>query len=158
MLLRSRVRSGTVGIENAAGTVALQYAYQQTVLRSGNGVTFTPPGAAPPSTGGVSGTVTSGGTAVSGATVTLPGVGTATTAANGTYSFATVPVGGYTVTASSGASVCSALSGSTPVTVSSGATATANIAVTGTTLSDSFGYRCSDGVRTFTRRIRRCWR
>ena len=36
---------GTVGIENAAGTVALQYAYRQTVLRSGNGVTFTPPGA-----------------------------------------------------------------------------------------------------------------
>jgi glucose/arabinose dehydrogenase len=35
--------SATVGIENAAGTVALQYSYRQPILRSGNGVLFRPP-------------------------------------------------------------------------------------------------------------------
>ena len=33
----------TVGIENAAGTVALQYSLNQAVLRTGNGVLFHPP-------------------------------------------------------------------------------------------------------------------
>ncbi len=34
--------SATVGIENAAGTVAVQYSLNQPVLRSGNGVRFQP--------------------------------------------------------------------------------------------------------------------
>jgi hypothetical protein len=38
-----RGSSATVGIENAAGTVAYQYSFNQSVLLSGNGVLFRPP-------------------------------------------------------------------------------------------------------------------
>jgi PKD repeat protein len=144
----------TVGIENAAGTVALQYSLNQPKLRSGTGVTFTPPGVTPPppppAPGAIGGTVTSGGTGVSGVTVTLTGTGrTTTTGSGGTYSFASVDPGTYTVTATASASRCSASTASASVTVTSGNTATANLALSGGQLSDAFGYTCTDGPRTF---------
>jgi glucose/arabinose dehydrogenase/PKD repeat protein len=144
----------TVGIENAAGTVALQYSLNTPVLRSGTGVTFTPPGVTPPppppAPGTISGTVSSGGSPVSGVTVTLAGAGrTTTSGSGGTYSFTNVDPGTYTVTASASASRCSASTASTSVTVTSGNTATANLALTGGQLSDAFGYTCTDGPRTF---------
>jgi hypothetical protein len=89
----------------------------------------------PPTTGGggggggvgtVSGTVTQagGGTPLVGATVTL-GNTSVITDSGGHYSFANVPTGAYTVTAS----YPSDLSGSQDVTVSSGSTTTANFSL-----------------------------
>jgi PKD repeat protein/glucose/arabinose dehydrogenase len=143
--------SATVGIENATGTVALQYSYNQPALQNGLGVTFTPPGAGPPpSPAIVQGTVTSsaGGAPIAGATVTVSGTSlTTTTAANGTYSFPDVPTGQRTITAQKSGFQ----TGSTTVTAVSGTTVTANIALTtgGPSCSDSFGYTCTSGPRTF---------
>jgi glucose/arabinose dehydrogenase len=147
--------TATVGIENAAGTVGLQYEFNSPVLQNGVGVLFHPPGGTPPpppSTGTVTGTVTASGTGapVVGATVTLSPLGrTATTGATGTYSFTSVPVGSYTVAASAGAgSRCSAgQSGSGAVTVTANTTSTANLTVIQG--ADTFGYTCTDGTRAF---------
>jgi PKD repeat protein len=147
----------TVGIENGDGTVALAYSYNQPNLRSGDQVQFVPPGAPPPpppppppSPAVVQGTVTnaSGGAAISGATVTVSGTSlTATTAANGTYSFPDVPPGSHTVSAQK----TGFLPGSTTVTAVSGSTVTANIALTpAPPCSDSFGYTCTAGPTTWT--------
>ncbi len=89
--------SATVGIENAAGTVALQYSLNAAVLSNTQSIKFIPP----PS-GIVNGTVTDAndGLAVAGASVrALQGattVGTTTTAADGTYSLRLL-LGTYTI-------------------------------------------------------------
>ncbi|HEY0639389.1 MAG TPA: carboxypeptidase regulatory-like domain-containing protein [Pseudonocardiaceae bacterium] len=89
--------SATVGIENAAGTVGLQYSFNAANLANDKSVKFLPP----PS-GVVTGTVTDAndGQPVEGATVrALNGttvVGTTTTAANGTYSLRLL-LGTYTI-------------------------------------------------------------
>jgi hypothetical protein len=44
--------NATIGIENASGTVALQYLYRLPVLTSGRTVTFAPPSVPPPPPGG----------------------------------------------------------------------------------------------------------
>ena len=90
-----RGSGATVGIENASGTIAYQYSSQEAVLTSGQGVTYKPN---PPGQGGISGTVTCGGTAVSGATVAVAGL-TATTGTTGGYSVASIPGGNYAVIA-----------------------------------------------------------
>jgi hypothetical protein len=134
--------------------VALSYAVNQPVLRSGSGVTFTPPAAPPPPTPGtIQGTVTNAATGapVAGATVSRSGGGaTTTTGPTGGYTLNDVPPGPYTVTASTGSGRCSSMTGSTSAAVTSGGTVTANIAMTGGQLRDSFGYTCSDGAKTFT--------
>ena len=84
---RETGNSATVGIENATGTVALQYSLNAPVLSNGTTIRFTPP----PS-GTVSGTVTDAndGLAVAGATVKVgtgtSTVATVTTGADGKYS------------------------------------------------------------------------
>ncbi|GAA1568565.1 hypothetical protein GCM10009827_107860 [Dactylosporangium maewongense] len=145
--------SSTVGIENATGTVGIQYSNNTSALQNGMGVLFKAPGGGedpPPVTGTVTGTVTNqgSGTPVAGATVTLtPGGSTKTTAANGTYTFTGVPAGSYTVTASVGSGgQCGGGGASAPVTVAAG-TSTVNLALTQG--ADAFGYTCADGPRAF---------
>jgi hypothetical protein len=132
-----------VGIENAAGTVALQYSLNSPVLRTGNGVLFHPP-APGPGLGTVAGLVTDSatGAAIFGATVALsPGGLSTTTATDGSYQLAGVSPGSYTVTATApGRQTASA-----PVTVGSG-TSTVNLAPT---LRDSFGYTLAAGPRAW---------
>ncbi|WP_260727077.1 PQQ-dependent sugar dehydrogenase [Dactylosporangium roseum] len=146
--------SATVGIENAAGTVGIQYSNNTSTLQNGIGVLFKAPGGGgeepPPVTGTITGTVTNQGTGtpVSGATVTLsPGGATKTTGANGTYTFTGVTVGNYTVSASVGSGgACGGGGASAPVTVTAG-TSTVNLALTQG--ADAFGYTCADGTRAF---------
>src|SRR5262249_23199133 len=141
--------SATTGIENAAGTVALQYSLNQPVLRTGNGVLFHPPAAPPPPPppppgASIARTVTASpaGGPISNARVTLAPGGAATTAAlDGTYRFDGLAAGTYTVTATAPGGQTA--SGS--VTVGSG-TSTVNLTPT---LSDSFGNTCSPGPRTW---------
>jgi subtilisin family serine protease len=89
--------SATVGIENAAGTIALQYSLNAAALSNSQSIKFLPP-----PTGIVNGTVTDANDSqpVEGATVrALQGttvVGTTTTAANGTYSLRLL-LGTYTI-------------------------------------------------------------
>jgi hypothetical protein len=135
--------SATVGIENAAGTVALQYSLNNPILRTGNGVLFHPP-APGPGLGTVAGTVTDAATGapIFGATVALsPGGLTATSAADGTYQIGGVAAGTYTVTATAPGGQAASAS----VTVGSG-TSTVNLAPT---LRDSFGYTLAAGARTW---------
>ncbi|WP_326562888.1 PQQ-dependent sugar dehydrogenase [Micromonospora sp. NBC_01796] len=124
----------TVGIENAAGTVAVQYGINQPLLANGKAVIFTPPNGGPPpepeppTTGTVTGTVTraAGGTAVSGATVTLsPGGRSTTTAANGSYTLTGVAPGTYSVAGTATGD----LTGSGSVTVVAGSTHTVNLSL-----------------------------
>ncbi|WP_344142048.1 PQQ-dependent sugar dehydrogenase, partial [Polymorphospora rubra] len=127
--------SATVGIENAAGTIALQYSINEAVLANNTAIVITPPGGGgptdpPPVTGTVSGVVTSNGTPVVGATVTLnPGNLSATTAAGGSYTLGSVPAGTYTVTGTGPGG----LTGSGSVTVTAGGTHTTNLTLTGPT-------------------------
>ena len=94
---REQGNSATVGIENANGTVALQYSFNTAVLSDAQSIRFVPP----PS-GLVRGTVTDAndGLPVAGATVrALNGatvVGTTTTAADGTYNIRLL-LGTYTI-------------------------------------------------------------
>jgi len=126
---RERGDSATVGIENAAGTIALPYSVNQPVLANGTAVVFAPPGGTPPpTTGTVSGVVTNGatGSPVPGATVSLsPGGASATTAGNGSYSLTEVAPGTYTVSGSAPGG----LTGSAPVTVTAGGQHTVNLAL-----------------------------
>ncbi|NUT34679.1 MAG: PKD domain-containing protein [Hamadaea sp.] len=144
--------SATIGIENSAGTVALQYSLNTAKLVNNRTITFTPPGVTPapppPANGSVTGTVTNAGTPVAGAAVSVVGTSfTATTAANGTYTIGNVPPGAYTVTATAADSRCSGLAGSAPATVTSNATATANIALVAS--GAGHGYTCAEGAFTF---------
>ncbi|WP_345119898.1 PQQ-dependent sugar dehydrogenase [Dactylosporangium darangshiense] len=139
--------NSTVGIENAAGTVALQYSLNQPNLRSGNGVLFHPPTAPPPPTGNsLTGTVTvtGSGANLAGARIALtPGGATATTAADGTYRIDGLTAGTYTVAATAPGGQTA--SGSATIGTT-GATLNLSIALT-----DSFGYTATPGARTFVR-------
>jgi hypothetical protein len=90
--------SATVGIENADGTDALQYSFNQPVLSDANAIRFSPP----PS-GSLSGTVTDAndGLPIAGVTVTATGdngvVRSTTTDADGNYRVV-LPAGTYDVT------------------------------------------------------------
>jgi len=94
---REQGNSATVGIENAAGTIALQYSFNTAVLSDAQSIKFVPP----PS-GRVTGTVTDAndGLPVAGATVrALTGatvVGTTTTGADGMYDIRLL-LGTYTI-------------------------------------------------------------
>ena len=133
-----------VGMENATGTDGFEYAYQGGLVRTGLTVTFLPPNSAPLPTGSVSGTLTraSDGTPVSGATVTLSVLGaTTTTAANGSYQFAGVPYGSYTVSALLGSGLCGGLSATGTVSAQRAAT----LDLSATQRADTFGYTCTTG-------------
>ncbi|HZB47669.1 MAG TPA: carboxypeptidase regulatory-like domain-containing protein, partial [Mycobacteriales bacterium] len=94
---REQGNSATVGIENATGTVGLQYSYNTAALSDGQSVKFRPP-----PTGRVGGTVTDAndGLPLAGATVrALDGttvVSTATTGADGRYDLR-LRLGTYTI-------------------------------------------------------------
>jgi glucose/arabinose dehydrogenase/PKD repeat protein len=130
--------SATVGIENAAGTVALQYSVDRPVLANGKTIIFNPPNAAPPpTTGSVSGVVTSAssGLPVGGAVVGLsPGGRSVTTAADGSYSFAGVAPGSYMVSGSA----AGGLTGSARVTVVAGGAQAVNLALSAPAGSGSY--------------------
>ncbi len=91
--------SATIGIENATGTVALQYSMNEAVLTDGTAIAFRTT-----KHGVVRGTVTDAndGLAVAGATVDFGGGVTTTTGADGTYMLQ-VPSGALSVTASKAA-------------------------------------------------------
>lgn len=139
---RERGDSATVGIENAAGDTALTYSHNAASLQSGKAITYSPPLA--PITNVITGVVTQTGVGpAAGAVVTLtPGGMTATTGTDGAYTFARVPAGSYTVTAS-GACVNDA-SGSV---VMDAGTKTVNLSAS--SKSDSDGYLCSVTTGTF---------
>ncbi len=94
---REQGNSATVGIENATGTIGLQYSYNTAVLSDGQSIKFRPP-----ATGRVSGTVTDAndGLPLAGATVrALDGttvVSTTTTGADGRYELR-LRLGTYTI-------------------------------------------------------------
>jgi subtilisin family serine protease len=94
---REQGNSATVGIENAAGTIALQYSFNTAVLSDAQSIRFRPP-----PIGRVTGTVTDAndGLPLAGATVrALSGstvVGTATTGADGRYDVRLL-LGTYTI-------------------------------------------------------------
>jgi hypothetical protein len=97
-----RGSGATIGIENGSGTIAFQYATQEAVLTTGQGVTFRPN---PPGQGSLSGAVTCAGSPVAGATVAVAG-STATTGADGRYSITAIPAGSYAVIATVTGGAC----------------------------------------------------
>lgn len=113
-----RGSGATIGIENASGTIAYQYATQEAVLSSGQGVTFRPN---PPGRGSVSGAVTCGGAAVEGASVAVAELAASTTA-DGAYRIVDIPAGTYTVitTVATGACAGSAVNQVTVGTATQG--------------------------------------
>ncbi|MER7283182.1 LamG-like jellyroll fold domain-containing protein [Dactylosporangium sp. NPDC000244] len=132
----------TVGIESTGGEYGLQYAFHQPILESGKAVLIDYPlDAQPIGTGYVTGTVTRNGTPAAGLTVSLQPQGLTTTTANdGTYAFAAVEEGGFSVS-----------------TVDGCATATASGHVSGPTVAnlalaavpDEFGYTCTTSTQAF---------
>ncbi|MGW5159132.1 S8 family serine peptidase [Nonomuraea wenchangensis] len=93
---RARGTSATVGIENATGTDAMRYSYEEAALASGQGVTFTAS-----RHGLVTGAVTDAndGDPIAGATVKVGDVATFTTGADGSF-YGQVLAGDYDVTVS----------------------------------------------------------
>ncbi|WP_157756900.1 PQQ-dependent sugar dehydrogenase [Plantactinospora sp. KBS50] len=133
---REQGDSATVGIENAAGTVALQYSLNQPVLADNRAIVFSPPGAPPAGTGTVAGTVTDAATgrAVAGAAVNLsPGGRSTMTATDGSYALAGVPAGAYTLTASAPGDRAATAA----VRVSAGGTVRVNLALVAVSASPS---------------------
>ncbi len=118
---------GTVGIENADGSIAFQYLHRETWLTTGQAVTFTPN---PPGQGSVAGTVTCQGAAVAGATVTVADK-TATTAADGTYQITNVPAGTWAAIATLTSGTCTG-SDVRQATVGTNTQATADYALAAT--------------------------
>jgi glucose/arabinose dehydrogenase/PKD repeat protein len=140
----------TVGIENAAGTVALQYSYRQPVLFNGRTVTFTPPGVTPPTggSGTISGTVTNAGAPVADAVVTVNGPDLhATTDVSGHYTISNVTPGSYTVSSTVPSARCFSLAGSASATVTANTVTTTNISLTQS--AGNTGYTCTEGPYTF---------
>lgn len=132
-----------IGIENASGTIAFQYAFEETWLASGQGITFTP---SQPGPGTVSGAVTCAGSVVSEATVTVAGK-SATTAADGTYTVGGVPAGTYAVIATMNGGACAG-SRVTEATVGTNTTTVASFAAAATPAGA--GYRLSEQVVPYT--------
>jgi len=93
---RERGNAATLGLENAAGTVAFQYSYNQAVVSNGLAIRYT----APPFTG-ITGRVSDANDrlAVQGATVQVKTGGSAETDANGYYQIP-LPLDTFTLTAS----------------------------------------------------------
>ncbi|NUR70138.1 MAG: PKD domain-containing protein [Hamadaea sp.] len=139
--------TATIGIENAAGTVALQYSLNQAKLIDGRTITFTPPGAPPEtSTGTVTGVVSYNGVGVPGAIVSLTNTAySATTDANGRYTIVAAP-GGYAITATAAGGRCAGLTGSGSAAVVAGTTTTTNLALAA---SPGTGYSCAEGDFSF---------
>jgi hypothetical protein len=91
--------------------------------------------------------VTSAGSPVGGATVTLnPGGTTTTTAADGSYQFASVPFGSYTLNAVRNGQ-CGVLSGTGSAAVDGARTV--DIAATQSPRGDTFGYTCTEGAQSY---------
>ncbi len=147
---RGQGSEAVVGIESPTGTDGFEYAYQQAVLSASEGVTFHMPGSTPVQTGSISGHVTlpSGGGPAGSVPVTLsPGGLSTTSAADGSYQFATVTYGSYTVSAGAGSTQCGGQSASAPVTVDGNETV--DLTLTQTSRTDSYGYTCTDGPATY---------
>jgi hypothetical protein len=140
--LPARGSSATVGIENTSGTIGFQYLYDEPLLETGKGVTFTP---SSPGSGSITGTVSCEGITVAGATVAAAGQ-TTTTAADGTYRIDNVPAGTYAVIATR-SGTCG---GSTvdDVTVGTGTVIAADFA--GLTTPAGAGYRLTEQPVTYT--------
>jgi glucose/arabinose dehydrogenase len=138
--------SATVGIEDAAGSVALQYSANQPVLANNRAIVITPPGTPPPGTGTLTGKVTDAatGAAIEGATVSVsPGGLSTDTGPDGTWALDGVPPGSYTVSASA----TGGLAGSAPATVTAGAATTVDLALTATATPTT--YTRGTETRTF---------
>jgi hypothetical protein len=137
-----RGSGATVGIEDATGSIAFQYLFKESLLTTGQGVRYTP---TPPPVGSVIGTVTCGGTAVSGATVAV-GTRSATTAANGSFTVTSVPAGAYSAIATipSGACIGSSVR---PVMVTA---STPPIAFLATATPAWSGYTIAEQATSFT--------
>jgi hypothetical protein len=134
-----RGATGVVGVEDADGTVAFMQSAFAPVLGNGRGLLIdTGKGA----TGAITGIVTCGGTAVSGASVTVGDVSTST-AADGRYTLSAVPVGSYVVVVTPASGTCR---GSTPIAT----TVTKNVVTTvNAPLTTAAAYRATPGPRTF---------
>ncbi|WP_204293143.1 carboxypeptidase regulatory-like domain-containing protein [Micromonospora gifhornensis] len=134
----------TVGLENASGTVAALYSFQEAALTANSSITYTPAPA-----GAVEGVLTTAvtGNPVAGATVTLnPGNRSTTTAADGSYQFTAVPVGEYKVAASTGDSRCAGQYAREIINYAGG---TSDVDLSVMVDGDEFGYKCTAGPRTF---------
>ncbi|MET8262185.1 carboxypeptidase regulatory-like domain-containing protein [Micromonospora sp. NPDC005205] len=134
----------TVGLENASGSVAALYSFQEAVLTANSSITYTPAPA-----GTVTGVLTTAvtGNPVAGATVTLnPGNRSATTGADGSYQFNTVPVGEYALAASTGDNRCAGQYAKEVVNHPGG---TSDVDLSVMVDGDEFGYKCTTGAQTF---------
>ncbi|MCA2218228.1 carboxypeptidase regulatory-like domain-containing protein [Jidongwangia harbinensis] len=136
--------AATIGIENASGTVATLFSFQEARVNSTGAITFTP--AAPGIVRGTTTVAVTGGPAA-GRTVTLnPGGRTAVTDANGGYQFTGVPVGEYTVQVSTGDSRCPGQYAKEIINFAGG---TKDVDLSVMTDGDEFGYRCDTGATTY---------
>ncbi|ROO59296.1 carboxypeptidase family protein [Micromonospora sp. Llam0] len=136
--------AATVGLENASGTVAALYSFHEAALTANSSITYTPAPA-----GTVQGVLTTAvtGAPVAGATVTLnPGNRSATTAADGSYQFATVPVGEYKVVASTGDNRCAGQYARETMNHPGG---TSDVDLSVMVDGDEFGYKCTTAAQTF---------
>ncbi|WP_370321421.1 carboxypeptidase regulatory-like domain-containing protein [Actinoplanes sp. ATCC 53533] len=136
--------AATIGIENASGTVAQLFSFQEARVNSNGSITFTP--AAP---GVISGSVTVAVTAglAAGLTVSLsPGGRTTTTAADGTYQFTGVPVGEYKVSVATGDARCAGRYANATINLPGGTT---DVDLSVMTDGDEFGYKCTSGSTAF---------
>ncbi|MCP2325096.1 glucose/arabinose dehydrogenase [Hamadaea flava] len=139
--------TATIGIENAAGTAALQYSLNNPKLVNGRTLTFTPPGAPPQtSTGTITGIVRHNGNPVAGALVTLTNTAySATTDATGQYTIVAAP-GSYPLRAVAADVRCTGLTGSATAAIFTGKTTTTDITLA---TSAGAGYSCAEGPFTF---------
>lgn len=136
--------AATIGIENASGTAATLFSFQEARVDSNGSMTFIP--AVP---GVISGTTTVAvtGAPAAGVTVTLnPGGRTTTTAADGTYQFTGVPVGEYTVQATTGDTRCAGQYATEVINFAGGVK---DVDLSLMTDGDEFGYKCTTGAVTF---------
>jgi subtilisin family serine protease len=128
-----------VNVTTCGGTAADNNTFGEGRLNALLAVTNAPRG----DTGTLTGTITAGGSPLAGATVTAEGpiARSTTTDANGVYTFATLSVGAYEVTASK----YGYNSASGDATVTNGGTATLNLALTQAASATVSGTVTSDG-------------
>ena len=145
-----RADLATIGIEAGSGASATQYSFEEDVLTSNLSVKFTP---AP--VGTVSGTLTTAitGTLIAGAQVTLTPAGltsnpplTTSTDASGNYQFTAVPVGEYTVSASTNDGRCAGQAAEQLINHKGGVS---DVDLSVMTAGDEGGYTCTYGTQTF---------